>query len=125
MTLGQGRAKIQSDNVSDMASTSTVPLTRERDPKRPDQAGDQNTQERPMQEYDSDESHSDMFARLDEQEEFWRDHTDLLESRGYRLRPRYRPGWVASWTVKNVERIRCEDFISLNVSLYLRLFASF
>ncbi|KAJ7031518.1 kinase-like domain-containing protein [Mycena alexandri] len=32
------------------------------------------------------------------QERYWVDHQPFLFSRGYMLRPRYRPGWVASWT---------------------------
>ncbi|KAI0316380.1 hypothetical protein OF83DRAFT_1060482 [Amylostereum chailletii] len=30
-------------------------------------------------------------------EEWWRDHQVFLESRGYMLRPRLRPGWKPSW----------------------------
>ncbi|KAF8893552.1 kinase-like domain-containing protein [Infundibulicybe gibba] len=30
-------------------------------------------------------------------EYFWRDHADWLKQQGYVLRPRYQPGWVASW----------------------------
>jgi len=29
---------------------------------------------------------------------FWRDHQPWLEEKGYMLRPRYKPGWVASWS---------------------------
>lgn len=31
-------------------------------------------------------------------EVFWLAHQPFLESRGYQLRPRYRPGWVKPWT---------------------------
>jgi hypothetical protein len=27
----------------------------------------------------------------------WRDRQQWLEQQGYMLRPRYRPGWVATW----------------------------
>ncbi|KAJ3874225.1 kinase-like domain-containing protein [Lentinula edodes] len=40
---------------------------------------------------------------------FWRDHYDWLKDRGYLLRPRYRPGWVASWIGTTTEAPRCED----------------
>ena len=36
-------------------------------------------------------------ANLREDEIFWRDHQPWLEKRGYMLRARYQPGWVASW----------------------------
>ncbi|KAJ7092074.1 kinase-like domain-containing protein [Mycena belliarum] len=32
---------------------------------------------------------------------FWRDHHDWLEGCGYKLRPRYHPDWVPSWTGTN------------------------
>ncbi len=32
-------------------------------------------------------------AALDESEYFWRDHALWLETQGYKLRPRYQPGW--------------------------------
>jgi len=34
-------------------------------------------------------------------EVWWRDHYDDIESRGYRLRPRYNPGWAPSWRGSN------------------------
>ena len=40
---------------------------------------------------------------------FWRDHQPWLEERGYKLRPRFQPGWVASWKDK-VERPRYRQF---------------
>ncbi|EKM54751.1 uncharacterized protein PHACADRAFT_96349 [Phanerochaete carnosa HHB-10118-sp] len=36
-------------------------------------------------------------GELQPQEFFWRDHQPWLESKGYMLRPRYRPDWVPSW----------------------------
>ena len=30
-------------------------------------------------------------------EEWWRDHRDWLENKGYRLRPRYQPNWPSLW----------------------------
>ncbi|KAJ7674392.1 hypothetical protein B0H17DRAFT_1241192, partial [Mycena rosella] len=32
-------------------------------------------------------------------EKFWINHQSFLQSRGYLLRPRYRSGWVPSWTL--------------------------
>ncbi|KAJ7666678.1 kinase-like domain-containing protein [Mycena polygramma] len=34
---------------------------------------------------------------LSEEEQFWLDNQPFLLSRGYQLRPRYRPDWVPSW----------------------------
>lgn len=38
-------------------------------------------------------------GRLYESEVFWRDHCFWLEERGYLLRARYDPYWVATWRV--------------------------
>lgn len=47
----------------------------------------------------------------------WRDRQVFLESRGYMLRPRYRPGWVPSWQGNpEVHYEDCEDFEFLPVS---------
>ena len=45
---------------------------------------------------------------------FWIAHRQFLESQGYRLRPRYQPGWVKSWT--STPGYRVEDAIKPNVS---------
>ncbi|CAL1706324.1 unnamed protein product [Somion occarium] len=42
-------------------------------------------------------------------EVFWRDHQQWLQERGYMLRPRYRPGWVASWKDKDPMYWNYED----------------
>ncbi|KAJ4490917.1 hypothetical protein J3R30DRAFT_3654011 [Lentinula aciculospora] len=47
---------------------------------------------------------------LEEHEQFWRDHYDWLKGRGYLLRPRYCPGWVASWLGSNKDPVHCEDY---------------
>lgn len=50
-------------------------------------------------------------ASLQDFEEFWRDHYDWLKDRGYLLRPRYNPGWVASWIGTNDQSPEdCEDY---------------
>ncbi|KAJ3004551.1 hypothetical protein NUW54_g4764 [Trametes sanguinea] len=47
-----------------------------------------------------DELAEDVFAVLSEEEQKWRDRYELLETHGYRLRARLRPGWVPSWKGK-------------------------
>ncbi|KAG8894693.1 hypothetical protein FRC00_008581 [Tulasnella sp. 408] len=45
-------------------------------------------------------------------EEPWVARFDFLKSRGYLLRPRYRPGWVHSWKdKKDIFNFTCEDGI--------------
>ncbi|KAJ7713703.1 hypothetical protein B0H16DRAFT_1435819 [Mycena metata] len=39
---------------------------------------------------------------------FWRDYQPWLLERGYRLRPRYQPDWIPSWSNFD-EMIRAED----------------
>ena len=53
---------------------------------------------------------------LDSREIFWRDRFEIFESHGYKFRPRFKPGWVSSWTVKNVDPIVREDCVCLGVS---------
>lgn len=48
-------------------------------------------------------------------EVWWRDHSTFLESRGYRLRPRFRPGWSPSWMASNFNPLLCEDGQNLDV----------
>src|SRR6266702_3568987 len=38
-----------------------------------------------------------LMSRLSTQEVKWRDCQPFLESKGYMLRPRLRPGWTPSW----------------------------
>ncbi|KAH8111764.1 kinase-like domain-containing protein [Phellopilus nigrolimitatus] len=40
---------------------------------------------------------------------WWRDHYEFLLSRGYQLRPRYRPGWKPSWLETDIFPYDCED----------------
>jgi hypothetical protein len=63
-------------------------------------------------------------AKIHSTEAFWRDHQPWLQSAGYMLRPRYRPGWKASWLatvdgkeVKIKRAIECEDSRTLMVSV--------
>ena len=61
---------------------------------------------------ESDHSyHPDL--RLDER--FWVDEQPFLLSRGYKLRPRYDPAWVPSWT-KLIDRYPSEDSATVMVS---------
>jgi hypothetical protein len=57
----------------------------------------------------------DPYALFDD-EEFWRDIQPWLEQQGYMLRPRYRPGWVASWKGNKKSPFSCEDREPLFVS---------
>ena len=41
---------------------------------------------------------------------WWRDHQEWLAERGYTLRPRYRPGWKASWVGRLKKYQYAEDF---------------
>ncbi|KAI0350538.1 hypothetical protein OH77DRAFT_1593479 [Trametes cingulata] len=43
----------------------------------------------------------DVHAKLSTEERYWRDHQEFLESRGYMLRPRYKPDWRPSWIGKS------------------------
>ncbi|OJT09372.1 hypothetical protein TRAPUB_14154 [Trametes pubescens] len=57
---------------------------------------------------------TDSFARLTDEEVYWKDHQGFFEARGYMLRPRYRPGWTPSWRGKAPEAVLdCEDSFSL------------
>ncbi|KAI5118852.1 hypothetical protein M0805_008128 [Coniferiporia weirii] len=40
---------------------------------------------------------------------WWRDRSGFLESKGYRLRPRFRPGWEPSWIGVAKNPLDCED----------------
>lgn len=54
---------------------------------------------------------------LNDEEIPWRDRQPLLQARGYALRPRYRPGWIASWTLNPKANPRLsEDYIEHPVS---------
>ena len=54
--------------------------------------------------------------QLSSHEIAWRDRQPFLESKGYMLRPRLRPGWTASWLATGESRFYCEDFPRLPVS---------
>ncbi|TFK38181.1 hypothetical protein BDQ12DRAFT_684117 [Crucibulum laeve] len=53
-----------------------------------------------------------IYCHLYKGEDIWAKLYPLLLSRGYRLRPRYAPGWIPSWTLPGNEHLRrshCED----------------
>lgn len=54
-------------------------------------------------------------TQLRPEEIFWRDRQLWLEQKGYMLRPRYRPGWVASWAGKDAKYWEYEDSKVLKV----------
>ena len=62
--------------------------------------------------------HDDSKELLLPQEERWRDRQSLLDSHGYILRPRLRPGWIPSWKTNSLPIYDCEDSIPLPVSIY-------
>lgn len=47
--------------------------------------------------------------RLDRGERFWRDHYSWFKEKGYLLRPRYHPEWIASWKDAKKSWLLCED----------------
>ena len=47
----------------------------------------------------------------------WRDRQTFLQSRGYMLRPRLRPGWTPSWLETGTYWRRSEDSAELPVSV--------
>lgn len=54
-------------------------------------------------------------------EKWWRDRAVFLESRGYRLRPRFMPGWKPSWKGRDLDPFFCEDGLRHLVSTYQRI----
>lgn len=48
-------------------------------------------------------------STLHPDEKVWPERHPLLESRGYILRPRYRPGWIPSWHGTDKWAMDCED----------------
>ena len=63
--------------------------------------------------------YSKMLATLQDDEKSWVARQEFLQERGYMLRPRFRPGWVPSWTIdKSVDMECAEDGIALPVSTY-------
>jgi len=58
----------------------------------------------------------DVF-RLSDAEMYWVSQQPFFESKGYQLRPRYRPGWVKSWTETRGLNPRTEDAIGPTMSV--------
>lgn len=61
------------------------------------------------------------LAALADHEIWWRDQQEWLATKGYMLRPRYRPGWVPSWGKKTDywDLWEHEDFHSITVRVEL------
>ncbi|KZV74071.1 kinase-like protein [Peniophora sp. CONT] len=53
------------------------------------------------------------LGKLSTFESAWRDRQEFLESRGYMLRPRLRPGWIPSWRTAPVSILDAEDAVIL------------
>ncbi|VDB85832.1 unnamed protein product [Peniophora sp. CBMAI 1063] len=59
---------------------------------------------------------SDVYVdrqQLERDEIWWRDRQQFLQSKGYMLRPRFRPGWVPSWLTSGKHPYKSEDGILL------------
>lgn len=56
------------------------------------------------------------YQSLSELEITWRDRQQFLQSKGYMLRPRLRPGWTPSWLQTGTYWRRAEDSVELPVS---------
>lgn len=56
------------------------------------------------------------YQHLSDDEIRWRDRQQFLESKGYMLRPRLRPGWTPSWLRNGTYWRRAEDSVRLPVS---------
>lgn len=50
-----------------------------------------------------------VLSTLSPEEEKWRDRYGMLRDEGYELRPRFRPGWKASWLESGADPYKCED----------------
>ncbi|KAI0310990.1 hypothetical protein OF83DRAFT_1088003 [Amylostereum chailletii] len=61
----------------------------------------------------------DIFGKLFANERQWRDRQLFLESKGYMLRPRLRPGWTPSWKTSKKSPLRCEDCLALPARTHL------
>ena len=57
------------------------------------------------------------LGSLSDSELWWRDRYRELESRGYKLCPRYRPDWEPSWKQSSVDFYRVEDGQPSSVSV--------
>ncbi|EIW62121.1 uncharacterized protein TRAVEDRAFT_44951 [Trametes versicolor FP-101664 SS1] len=58
----------------------------------------------------------DSFARLTDEEMYWRDHQVFLEAQGYMLRHRYQPDWTPSWRGKRPQdALKAEDAFALKL----------
>ena len=60
---------------------------------------------------------SDRQSKLTESEQKWKERGPFLESRGYRLRPRYRAGWKPSWLDNGIRMEFCDDWHMSMVSI--------
>jgi len=58
-------------------------------------------------------------------EHFWVEHAVWLESLGYKLRPRYRPGWIPSWINTRKYPYNCEDSLSVGNTLISSIYVAY
>lgn len=52
---------------------------------------------------------------------WWRDHESWLGEQGYKLRPRYRRGWIPSWAGTKKKYWKCEDGLPNMVNHHIQL----
>lgn len=57
-----------------------------------------------------------LFAELTQDEKIWSSREGLLNSHGYKLRPRLRRGWTPSWITTGKSPLDSEDGEELVVS---------
>lgn len=57
--------------------------------------------------------------QLADAEKRWVGYQPYLLSKGYQLRPRYRPDWIPSWTIHGGNPMLCEDGWDSLVWFYL------
>ena len=58
-----------------------------------------------------------MYTKLSKDEQWWVEHTDVLQQHGYIMRPRFRPGRTPSWLNTEISYAFCEDALACVVCL--------
>lgn len=65
--------------------------------------------EKPLKSFHNVSISSSSPEELSEAEKRWVSFQPYLLSKGYELRPRYRPGWIPSWRASGAHPLDCED----------------
>ncbi|KZS89792.1 hypothetical protein SISNIDRAFT_458480 [Sistotremastrum niveocremeum HHB9708] len=61
------------------------------------------------------EEHAKYLEKLNDREQRWASYQPWLKSLGYELRPRYQPGWSASWLTSRIGVLDSEDALLPNI----------